>query len=61
MAKIDISNQSPYVSYNDIVEIMTNAADITLGKMWKKKQEWITDELLDLCDEKKNVTIKETY
>ena len=28
---------------------MTEEADITLGKVRKKIQVWITDELLDLC------------
>ena len=53
MAKIDISNQYTNVSYNDIAEIMTNAADITLGKVRTKKQVWITDELL--CDERRRL------
>ena len=52
LVKIDISNQSTNVSYN---EIMTSAADITLGKVRKKKQIWITDELLDLCDERRRL------
>ena len=34
---------------------MTSAADITLGKVMKKKQVWITDELLDLCDERRRL------
>ena len=55
MAKIDISNQSTNVSYNKIAEIMTSAADIILGKVRKKKQVWITDELLDLCDERRRL------
>ena len=43
LAKIDLSNQSTNVSYNDIAESMTNAADITLGKVRTKKYVWITD------------------
>ena len=34
---------------------MTNAADITLGKVRKKKQVWITDKLLDVCDERRRL------
>ena len=55
LTKIDISNQSTDVSYNDIAEIMSSAADITLGKVRKKKQVWITDALLDLCDERRRL------
>ena len=36
---------------------MTNAYDITLGKVRKKKQVWITDELLDLCDERRRLKL----
>ena len=54
MAKIDISNQSTNVTYNEIAAIMTNAADITLEKV-RKKQAWITDELLDLCYERRRL------
>ena len=55
MAKIDISNQSTNLSYNEIAEIMTIVADITLRKVRKQKQVWITDELLDLCDKRRRL------
>ena len=48
--KIDIGIQSTNVSYN---EIMTSVTYITLRKVRKKKQKWITDELLDLCDDRR--------
>ena len=38
LAKIDISIQSTNVFYNEIAESMTNAADITLGKVRKKNR-----------------------
>ena len=36
-AKIDISNQSTNVSYNEIAAIMTNAANIMLVKVRKSR------------------------
>ena len=52
LAKIYIINQSINVSYNEKAEIITNASDITLGKVRKKKHVWIPYELLDLCNKR---------
>ena len=44
-----------YIKLKDV--IISTATEI-IGKYRKKKQPWITDDILDMCDEKISLTSK---
>ena len=52
LTQMDIQIPTTNASYNEIAEIMKKAAEKILGKMRTKKHSWMTNELLDLYDER---------
>ena len=61
LAQIDIQSQTTNASYNEILDILKISAEKVLGKVRTKKHSWMTNELLDLSDERRRLTsIKKT-
>ena len=40
---------------NSIKEVLTSAAEETLGRSRTKKQPWMTNEALELCDKRREL------
>ena len=53
LTNINIQNQTTNSSYNEIADILNKAAEKVLVKVRTKKHSWMTNELLDLCDERR--------
>ena len=50
LGKINISQGDLTTAYTKIDNILTSAASKTIWKYRKKKQPWMTNDILDLCD-----------
>ena len=53
LTQIYIQSQTTNASYNEIAEIMKKTAEKVLSKVRTKKYSWMTNELLDLCEERR--------
>ena len=55
LKSIDIDTLSTDKTYTIIAESITSTAQQVLGKYRKKIQSWITDDILDLCDKRREL------
>ena len=55
LTQMDIQNLTTNASYNEIAEIMKKIAEKVLGKVRTKKHYWMTNELLNLYDERRRL------
>ena len=53
LKELDIHKYDLTTSYNKIEDIIIDSATRTIGKYRRKKQPWITNDILDLCDERR--------
>ena len=51
LTQMDIQSKTTNESYHNIADIMKKAAEKVLSKVRTKWNSWMTNELLDLCDE----------
>ena len=55
LENIDIQSQTTSSSYDEIAKVLKNAGEKVLGKVRYKKQSWMTDDILDRCDERRKL------
>ena len=55
LKKLDIHKFDLTASYKKIEDIISDSARRTIGKYRRKKQPWITNDILDLCDERRSL------
>ena len=53
LKELDIHKYDITLSYKKIEDIIIDSATRTIGKYIRKKQPWITNDILDLCDERR--------
>ena len=51
LTQMYIQSQITNASYNEIADIMIKVAEKVLGKVRTNKHSWMTNDLIDLCDE----------
>ena len=54
LKELDINKFDLTKSYKKIEDIIIDSATRTIGK-YRKKQPWITNDILDLCDERRSL------
>ena len=55
LKELDIHKFDLTTSYKKIEDIIIDSATRTIGKYKRKKQPWITNDILDLCDERRSL------
>ena len=55
LKELDIHKYDITTSYKKIEDIIIDSATRTIGKYRRKKQPWITNDILDLCDERRSL------
>ena len=55
LKELDIHKFDLTTSYKKIEDIIIDSATRTIGKYRRKKQPWITNDILDLCDERRSL------
>ena len=55
LKELDIHKYDLTTSYKKIEDISIDSATRTIGKYRRKKQPWITNDILDLCDERRSL------
>ena len=58
LENIDTRNSDLTAMYTQFEDVNISTATEILGKYRKKKQPWITDDILDLCDERRSLKSK---